>query len=286
MTRTRTTGTGAEGLLGFPFGALLALVALLAGVAPVASADEEVHATLRDFTRTTQYTLYVSGEVQKDARIYHSRRAGAFLVLDSDYKKPWLILPREKKVVTVESDQVLGASDKRADLSAKAKPEELGAFTTEGRDILINLEGLVARWRPGTYAAGPLSGEELRLHTPDYESGMRAYRPDRDDVKKLLDCATPTEVTIFFGSWCPTCSRLIPRVLRVEQELEGSKISITYYGLPKGPAMKDDTEARKEGVTHVPTGIMFVNGRRVGTISSRALNRPESALCAPLSRGR
>jgi len=281
--RTTTSARAALGVHVRLLGALGALLGLLL-VVPRAFADEELHATLREFNRTGQYTLYVSTVQQKDARIYHSKRAGAFLVLDSDYKKPWLILPRTKKIATVDADKVVNATDKSADLTAKAEPEELGGFTMEGRDILVNLEGLVARLRPGAHAHGALSGEELLLHTPDYERGVEDYRPNQGDVKKLVECATPTEVTIFFGSWCPTCSRLIPRILRVEKEIEGSKINITYYGLPKGEGVRNDPEARKYGVTRVPTGVLFVDGRAVGTINSRALNRPETALCASLSR--
>ncbi len=260
------------------------LTTLLLSAPRLATGDDEAHKTLREFGPSGQYTLHISKKLQKKARIFHSRRAGAFLILDSDYGKPWLVLPREKKVATVPADAVIEEKDKSIHLKADVKLEELGKLAIEGRDLLIDVEGLVARMHPQAYALGALNAEELLLHTPDYERGVDRYRPNERDLKRLVDCATETEVVVFFGTWCPTCKRLLPRVLNVDRAIEGSKIKITYYGLPKGPGMRADPEARRARVTRVPTAVIFVNGRAAGTITSRGLNRPESALCGALTR--
>jgi thiol-disulfide isomerase/thioredoxin len=267
-----------------PLLALLCAVGGLLACAAPAHADDDAHKTLREFGRSGQYTLYISKKVQRKARIFHSRRAGAFLILDTDYGKPWLILPREKKVATVAADAILDDKAQRIDLKADAELEDLGSFRLQGRDILIHVEGLIARLRPSTYALGPLNAEELLLHTPDYAPVAERYRPNKRDLQALIDCAIPTEVTIFFGTWCPTCKRLLPRVLKVDQAIEGSNVKITYYGLPKGRGMRSEPTARRNSVTRVPTGVIYVDGRRAGTISSRGLNRPETALCSALTR--
>ena len=76
----------------------------------------------------------------------------------------------------------------------------------------------------------------------------------------------------------------VPRILRVDQELEGSKIKIVYYGLPRGGALRSEPEARKAGITRVPMGVMKVDGKVIGKISSRDLSRPEAALCRVIAR--
>lgn len=268
---------------------LAVLVAALVGVlaAPSAHADD-AHETLKDFLRTGKFTLFVNAKEQKKARVYHSRRAGAYLIVGSSYDKPILIQPREKLVSSLTEAEVVNLSDKKADVAAKAKPEKLGAFELQGRDIVISLEkkGLLARMKPRPYALGAHSAEELLLHTPDYERVAQRYRPRASDVQKLVDCAVDTEVVIFFGTWCPTCKRLLPRVLRVDQDLEESKIKITYYGLPKGKSMRRETLAKKYGVRAVPIGVILVDGKRVGTLNTRALSRPEGALCTAVKKAK
>jgi len=247
---------------------------------------EKAHKTLRDFVRTGKYILFVSRKQQKKVRIYHSKRGGAFLILDSDFGKPFVILPREKRVATLAKDQVVNLSDKKADLAATVELETIGEIGLDGRDITISQKGkgLIARLKPQPYALGRLTAEQLLVHAPEYEVEAARYRPDSDDVQRLVDSPTEMEVLVFFGSWCPTCKRLVPRVLRVNEAIEGSKIHITYYGLPRGKAMRKDPEAKKYGITHVPTGIVFVKGKKVGRITPRSLNRPESAICAAVAK--
>ncbi len=249
---------------------------------------EKAHKTLRDFIRTGKYTLFVSRKQQKKARIYHSKRGGAFLILGSDFGKPFVILPREKRVATVKEADVVNLSDKKADLGADAKLETIGEIGIDGRDITISQKGkgLIARLKPQRYALGRLTAEELLLHTPEYEADAARYRPDSEDVGRLVDSPTEVEILVFFGSWCPTCKRLVPRILRVNEAIEGSKVKIAYYGLPRGKAMRRDPQARKYGVTHVPTGIVFKDGKKVGRINPRSLNRPESAICSAVARAR
>ena len=264
---------------------IAACVVILA--APTAHADD-AHKTLKDFARTGKFTLFINAKDQKKARIYHSRRAGAYLIVGSSFEKPILIQPRQKLVSVLKKNEVVNLSDKKADVAAKAEPEKLGSFELEGREIVISLKkkGLLARMKPRPYALGAHTSEELLLHTPDYDRVAQRYRPRASDVQKLIDCAVDTEIVIFFGTWCPTCKRLLPRVLRVDQVLESSKIKITYYGLPKGKAMRREALARKYGVRAVPTGIILVDGKRVGTLSSRALGRPEGALCTAVNKSK
>ena len=261
----------------------LMLMALVMLAPARASADDTIDETLREFYRTGKWILYVSGEVQKQARVYHSRRAGAFLIMGSSYDQPLLIEPREKKVSSLPEDQVAVRPDKGLDVVAGAPKEELGTFRFDGSDVAIDVEGLVARLQPRPYLLGLHEIEEVLLHTPEYERDAEAYQPDADDVEKLKAATRKLEVVVFFGTWCPTCRRLLPRILSVDQAIAGSGVHISYYGLPKGNAMKQDAEARKNDIKRIPTGVVYVDGRRVGEISSTAWSRPERALRLALS---
>jgi thiol-disulfide isomerase/thioredoxin len=273
MTRTTTRA------LALGAGLLLALLTGARAV-PTARADPEpkIDATLREFYRTGKWIIYIDNDVQKKAHIYHSRRAGAFLITQTKYGKPILIQPRERKVSSVPADAVKERSDDGRDIVEDAEIKELGTFRMDGGDVAIDLDGLVARLQPQPILLGEHEAADLLLHTPEYKRGMRAYRPDESDVKALRHESRKVEVLVFFGSWCPTCARLVPRILRVQKELGDSHVSLTYYGLPHGAAMRRDKEAHRYGIHAIPTGVVTIDGKPAGQISSRAFSHPERAL--------
>ncbi len=266
---------------------LAAIVLSLAAMGSVglagAAADEQLtHETLREFYRTGKYRMFISGKAQADARIYHSRRAGAFLVLASDYGKPLLIQPREKVISALKEDEVAERPDKGVDLVKGATITKLGALRLDAGGMAIKVEGLLARLQPQPHLLGANDAEAVLLHSPEYERGSNAYKPRSGDIAKINKAGKEIEVVVYFGSWCPTCKRLLPRILRVDKEIAGSKVKITYYGLPKGRAMRNDSNVRSDRISRIPTGVIRVDGKSVGKISSKAFSRPETAIARAL----
>ena len=261
------------------------LLLLGAGLAPVrpAAADEPlVHPVLREFYRTGKFVLYVSGDPQKDAQIYQSRRAGGFLVLGSDHGRPLLFLPRERVIQAIgETDYAL-RPDGGVDVLAEVKPETIGELRLDRGGMAVHVDGLVARLQPQPYLLGENTAEDVLLHSPEYERSAEAYTPRSSDVQRIKNSDRALQVVVFFGSWCPTCRRLLPRILAVDEAIAGSNIQIVYYGLPKGNGMRNDPNVRANRITHIPTGVIMVDGRSVGQIDSRDFSRPEAAILRAL----
>ncbi|MDF1701012.1 MAG: thioredoxin family protein [Planctomycetota bacterium] len=279
-----TTGTRVSRclLLGL---VLLGGLVLASGLPSTASADDQViHETMREFYRTGKYVMYVSGERQAEARIYHSRRAGAFLVLGSAYGKPLVIQPREKTVSELGADEVAERPDKGVDVVADATIASLGAVRLDKGGMAIDVEGLLARLQPQPYLLGVKNAEEVLLHSPEYERAGSSYRPRAADIKRIKASASEIEVIVYFGSWCPTCKRLLPRIIKVDEAIAGSNVKITYYGLPKGRAMSKDANVRRHRVKRIPTAVVLKDGKAVGQITSKGLGRPEAAILSALGK--
>lgn len=264
--------------------ALLACIAFVAGSATdmrSASADETlIHPSLREFFRVGRYDMYINGSQQSTARIYQSRRAGAFLVTGSSYGKPLLLQPREKLVSTVPAEQIAERPDKGLDVVRGAKIEKLGELRIDRGGMAISIEGLRARLQPQPHLIGPKNAEQVILHSPEYGRAATSYRPRAADIQRIRSANSEFEVIVVFGTWCPTCTRLLPRILKVDEAIAGSKIKITYYGLAKKQGGRSDPAGAKFGVTRVPTAIVMVNGRNRGQISSKNLTRPERAIAS------
>ena len=71
------------------------------------------------------------------------------------------------------------------------------------------------------------------------------------------------------GSWCPHCQEAVPRVMKVDERLKGSRIRFEYYGLPY--KFSKDPETSRAKITHVPTAVVFRGGWEIGRLAG---NRP------------
>ncbi len=81
---------------------------------------------------------------------------------------------------------------------------------------------------------------------------------------------------VYFGTWCPVCGRLVPRVIKLADELEGSKVRFEYYGLPQ--PMSDDPITKADKLHGVPTAIVYLGDKEVGRLSGGDLNAPEKSI--------
>jgi hypothetical protein len=64
-------------------------------------------------------------------------------------------------------------------------------------------------------------------------------------------------------------------LLKVEDQLTGSKIRFEYYGMPRD---FNDPEAKRLSIKGVPTAIVYVNGRQVGRLEGQDWASPEASL--------
>ena len=278
-SKTRNEARARLALLSF----VLCLTASFALALPAAAEppDDPLHPELRDFFRTGKYVLFISGKEQKNAKIYHSRRAGAFLITGSDYGRALLVEPKVKKLSAIDEAEVALSPNLGVDVVKNAKVEPLGSFRIErGGNVAIKVKGLVARLRPQEHLIGLKKADDLLLHSPEYARDGRNYKPGANELKRLEEANKTAVVRVYFGTWCHTCARLLPRILKVDKALEGTKIQFEYYGLPKGArAMARDPLARRNNIKRIPTGLVTVDGRSAGRINSTMFARPELAVC-------
>lgn len=258
--------------------AIAGLIALAAVVAPPpAAAQPEADAILRDFEPTGDFVLEVEGQDAAGAEIYRTERVAAILVVTSKLPSPALIQPRAKTVETVSVMSLARRPDGTIDVLADAELADEGQFTVEGEDVHFTVGGKRAVLKPRPYLLGLHEAAELRADKPEYERGAHDYRPYEKSVTALRGVDRPVRVRVYFGSWCPACKRWVPPLLKVVEELEGSKIDFEFYGLPHGFAGEPAAEA--DGVDGVPTGIVYVGGREVGRLNgAQAWEKPEVTL--------
>jgi thiol-disulfide isomerase/thioredoxin len=257
--------------------ALLAF-SLLAPLSGVARAQMiPPHPALRDFEPIGEYVLVVAGAELPGVKMYKSDRAGAVVLLTGPgLKKALLVSPREQAVQRVDPAKVVVGQDGRAFVLSDAAIAKESGFSLDGREIVFTVEGKPARLKEKPYLLGLHAGSELLAHDVSYAFRARQYQPSPTLVKALRAATQPVRVRIFFGNWCPHCQQMVPRVLRLADALAGSAIHFEFYGLPS--PFGNEPEAKRMGITGVPTGVVYRGSREVGRIAGGEFSIPELAI--------
>jgi thiol-disulfide isomerase/thioredoxin len=224
------------------------------------------------------YEIEFDGEEIRDAEIFQSRSTGSFLILSSKLPAPVLIRLREAQVETINLMKVNRTEEGTVQLLPDSKlasqpPFKITADRTGLEFSVDEVRGLL-RERPPLLGHQNVAG--LEEHSPEYRVTADAYTPSDPIVAKLRDQSEEVTVRVFFGSWCSHCKQMVPRIMKVAEQLEGSNIKFDFYGMP--PFSTPDPEATKAGINAVPTGLIFLQGKEIGRISGSGWKVPELAI--------
>jgi thiol-disulfide isomerase/thioredoxin len=258
-----------------------ALVAASFAALPVYAQASGADAFLSDFRVSGEYVVEINGRPQPRAELYFSERAKAFLIKSSELPSPLLVSPSAKEVQSLDLMKVSTRPDGVIDVLADAVLSPEGAFRFDGESILFRAGGKEVRLKPRPWLLGAHNGAELGEHNPEYTRRASEYTADATLVAKLKASNQPVRVLTFFGSWCPHCKKHVPMLLKVAQELSGSKWQFDFYGLPS--PFTNEPEAVKYGIKGVPTAIVFVGGKEIGRLPAAAWVKPEAGLDSVLS---
>lgn len=253
----------------------LALPALAQAPQPAPSAPSAVDAVLKNFARTGEYLLMVNGKPAPAYEIYKNDSLPAYLIVSPALPSAVLLTPRTSAVETLPVAKVV-RKDGVAGVAADADLKPQGQFKFEGDRVVFTADGRKGSLGPNPPLLGLQRAPALKNHSPEYITTARGYKPNAQVLAALKKAAKPARVRVFFGSWCPHCREHLPYLMRVEEELKGSKIQFEYYGLPQ--RFTNEPEAKKYSVDGVPMGIVFMDGKEIGRISRGDWEAPETRL--------
>ncbi len=255
-------------------GTWLAAMIILGAVTAVAQVPAD--AVFSGFQRNGEFLFELDSQDLKNAEIYLSQRAASYLVIAPELASPLLINPRAGSVESVSFMKVMKRDDGSIDLLADASFDRLGDFRIDGQQIVFEVKGRTAKLKAKPPLLGGQDAESLKGYKPEYAQLAEAYTPEERFVGSLRSHASPVRVRVYFGTWCPVCGRLVPRIIRLAEDLEGSRVQFEYYGLPQ--PMSDDPITKREDIHGVPTAVVYVGDKEVGRLSGGDLNSPEKSI--------
>ncbi len=261
---------------GFDRSTLVCLAAALILGAASAAAQMPADALFNGFKRNGEFLFELDGEELKHAEIYLSERAASYLVIAPELASPLLISPRSGAVESVSFMKVMKRDDGTIDLLADASFNRLGAFRIAGEQIVFQVKGKDAKLRAKPPLLGGQEASALRGYKPEYAQLADQYTPEVRYLDNLRAQEGAVRVRVYFGTWCPVCGRLVPRILRLQDELKGSRVHFEYYGLPQ--PMSDDPITKREDLHGVPTAVVYLGDKEIGRLSGGDLNAPEKSI--------
>ncbi len=265
---------------------ILAFAAALAVLLPAGARAQSPGADApARFSRTGHYQLRINDTIVADAKLFLPP-AGLprLLVVAPGLPQAYLVTAGERSVVPVDLARVREAETPDDVLLApSAAAPASGGLTIDGTRLRFLAGTVRAVVEPRDDLVGEKTADELLEFMPEYRRHAAAYEPRRGDLRLLSTLTEPAEIKVFFGTWCPHCEKLVPRLIRVAKDAQNPRIAIKFYGLPR--KIEDDPLARQLKITAVPTGLVHRGGEFVGLMTGEKLEHPEQALAALLLFG-
>ncbi|HSR49900.1 MAG TPA: thioredoxin family protein [Acidobacteriota bacterium] len=235
-----------------------------------------------NFLRIGKFEVVVDGQVDGQARLYHSMSPPAFLIMVPVLEEAIVLLPGRSEVASVSKDHV-EADEDRAAIASQADLRTVGDFTVgSGQTVDLKVDGRAVGLRPKSDLVGEVSSQDLKNYDPLYRIRSREYQPDPNFVRILKTYQGKAQVRVFFGSWCQFCQANVPKMIKLEEQLADTGISFSYYGLPHG--FNSEPVAIEANVKQVPTAIVTVDGKEVGRIIGTDTQNPAGNLHRVLMR--
>ncbi|MEM8930382.1 MAG: thioredoxin family protein [Acidobacteriota bacterium] len=259
-----------------PTGVLLLLLLFLLLPATL-GAQAEADALFRDFAPFGQLAVEIDGEPLEGAELFHAERAGAYLLIAPSLKSPLLVNVRSRQVERVSFMKIRKNDGGTVDLLADASFDTVGPFQVGAKALNFALaDGRKVTLSQKPSLLGFQTNAGMADYNPAYGYKAKEYAPKSAALDSLRTEGRDVTVRVYFGSWCPVCGRLVPKVMALENALAGSKMQFEYYGLPQ--PMSDDPVAEEMGIHGVPTAVIFSGGKEIGRLGGRELYAPEAAI--------
>lgn len=227
------------------------------------------------------YVLEVDGTKAPTARFFLAERIPAILIEAAELPSLVLLIPGTSAVKSVPPANMSKRSESSVDLALDSMKDQ-GKLQILASWIVFTADGHEMTMKEKPWLLAQTDIASLKKHSPEYVWRAKAYTPDPTVIEELKNQSLDVNVRVFFGSWCAHCKRHVPLLTKVDEALDGSRIQIEYYGLPRG--WGNHPVAGPLRIRAVPTAVVFVDGKEVGRIKGEEWASPEKAIKAFLEQ--
>jgi thiol-disulfide isomerase/thioredoxin len=147
-----------------------------------------------------------------------------------------------------------------------AEPTDSGQpLTLTPSGLTFDVAGHWLRVIPTPALLGKTTPERFLGMCPEFQAREQAYQPEAAAVKQIASCQRDITLEIYFGSWCPHCQEVLPRLFKCLRLADNDKVKVQLIGLPRQYGREPEVRARE--IRGVPTVIVMEEGVEIGRFS-------------------
>lgn len=130
---------------------------------------------------------------------------------------------------------------------------------------------------------GETTLERLIELKPAYALAAKAHKAEAGAIGVIKAVTEPTEVRVYFGTWCHLCKKIVPDLMRAVDLAANPKIQVRYVGVDEN-LTQPAAEIRADRITKTPTIVVRRGGLEIGRIEERAKKSVEADLAGILTQ--
>ncbi len=233
---------------------------------------------------TGQFQVESKGAPEAGAKVYRSLEPPwRFLVKTAAFPRPVYITigPTAARLLDPARATSDPADPDVVQVDTGGPVQDPLSVRIDGPRLVAERDGIAVALMPSPPVLGNRTLHQVTEALPEYRRTAARYTPDPKNVETLRKLKQPTEILVFFGSWCGHCEQVVPRLVRVLQEVDSNQLAVTFHGVPQGDEADDMADQMR--ITGLPTGIVRRDGKEVARITGEDWKAPEASLAKLLA---
>jgi len=220
--------------------------------------------TKMDWEENAQIGVEINGKIDLTAEVYQPISYKPYMLLRSKLLSTPVLIDLGKKTISKLKTADVVTDQGFAHTQGIPKGKSAGTYTMKGNASVFTLDGKKTSLTVRQTIVGEVTPALILAYNPEYGLRKKNYKPKSSAIKALKDYAKQTEVVVMFATWCSTCKVVLPRALRIFEDMQNPKISVKYIGIAMGGNEPRDL-LEKYGHDY-PAIIFFQNGKEIDRV--------------------
>ena len=242
-----------------------------------------VSAQQMEWEEAPQYEIGIGGKPDYTTRVFQPMSNKPLLIILPQTSNSALMMELStKKIIEIAKSSLKMMTEFISTSNGLPTGREIGRYAVKGGVTTFSYAGSAYSIRIKESLVGDVSEAMLLAHSPVYGILRDSYKPKKGPMSFLKSYKTKTELVIMFATWCPTCKRVIPHLLRVLKDAANRNFSTRFIGIAMGGS---EPRAELEQFGHeYPDIILFQNGKEKGRITGEPSNTLEDMFVSILKK--
>lgn len=228
------------------------------------------------WARSCRFTIQANDLAAPGAMVFEKRGVADLVGRLADGK--WFLVQpgQQQAYLLAPEDANLQAGGRQATITALPGAQRGTPLVLTQAGLRFDLAGLALRIIPTPPLLGDVTYDAFLSLCPEFLDREQAYEPRPEKVKAISAGGDDIKLEVFFGSWCPHCQEVLPRLIKSLRQVGNPKLQVRMIGLPR--AFTEDPAVKARGVRGVPTVIVYRKDVELGRFSGTETTPVEETL--------